>query len=91
MDKPLLYQPDDAMLGNWYSPLNGNSEEFKGTHPFEGVNPANGVVIYYHLPESVNDSTALTLEIRDEKGELVKVIKPRTLVTEPEIINWIKS
>jgi glutathione peroxidase len=27
----------------------------------------------------------------NEKGELVKVIKPRTLVTEPEIINWIKS
>ncbi|MFZ0595562.1 MAG: glutathione peroxidase [Flavobacterium sp.] len=27
----------------------------------------------------------------DEKGELVKVIKPRTLVTEPEVVNWIKS
>ncbi len=27
----------------------------------------------------------------NEKGELVKVIKPRTLVTEPEVINWIKS
>jgi photosystem II stability/assembly factor-like uncharacterized protein len=77
VDKPLLYQPDDAMLGNWYSPLNGNSEEFKGTHPFEGVNPANGVVIYYHLPESVNDSTALTLEIRDEKGVLVRTFSSK--------------
>lgn len=27
----------------------------------------------------------------NEKGELVKVIKPKTLVTEPEVINWIKS
>ncbi|WP_406843619.1 glutathione peroxidase [Flavobacterium soyae] len=27
----------------------------------------------------------------DEKGELVKVIKPKTLVTDPEVINWIKS
>ncbi|MBE8724781.1 glutathione peroxidase [Flavobacterium hungaricum] len=27
----------------------------------------------------------------NEQGELVKVTKPRTLVTEPEIINWIKS
>jgi len=27
----------------------------------------------------------------NEKGELVKVIKPRTLVTDPEVINWIKS
>lgn len=27
----------------------------------------------------------------NENGELVKVIKPKTLVTEPEVINWIKS
>jgi glutathione peroxidase len=27
----------------------------------------------------------------DEKGELVKVIHPKTLPTDPEIINWIKS
>lgn len=27
----------------------------------------------------------------NEQGELVKVIKPRTLPTDPEIINWIKS
>ena len=27
----------------------------------------------------------------NEKGELVKVIKPKTLVTEPDVISWIKS
>ncbi|KRB53532.1 glutathione peroxidase [Flavobacterium sp. Root186] len=27
----------------------------------------------------------------NERGELVKVIKPKTLVTDPEVINWIKS
>jgi glutathione peroxidase len=27
----------------------------------------------------------------NEKGELVKVIKPKTLPTDPAIINWIKS
>lgn len=27
----------------------------------------------------------------NEKGELVKVIKPKTLPTDPEIIKWIKS
>jgi len=27
----------------------------------------------------------------NEKGELVKVIKPRILPTDPEVINWIKS
>ena len=27
----------------------------------------------------------------NEKGELVKVISPRTLPTDPEVVNWIKS
>ena len=27
----------------------------------------------------------------NEKGELVKVIAPRTLVTSPEVLNWIKA
>jgi len=27
----------------------------------------------------------------NEKGELAKVIKPKTLPTDPEVINWIKS
>ncbi|SFU56562.1 glutathione peroxidase [Pustulibacterium marinum] len=27
----------------------------------------------------------------NEKGELVKVVKPRTLPTDPEIVDWIKS
>ena len=27
----------------------------------------------------------------NEKGELVKVISPKTLVTDPEVINWIKA
>ncbi len=85
VDKPLLYKPDEAMLGSWSSQLNGNSEDFKGTHPFEGVNPANGVVVYYHLPESVTDSTALTLEIRDEKGELVRTFSSKK---DPKFITY---
>lgn len=85
VDKPLLYKPDEAMLGSWSSPLNGNSEDFKGTHPFEGVNPANGVVIYYHLPEAVNDSTVLTLEIRDEKGGVVRTF---TSKKDPSFIKY---
>ena len=27
----------------------------------------------------------------DENGKLVKVISPRTLPTDPEIVNWIKG
>ncbi|MBN3582762.1 glycosyl hydrolase [Algoriphagus aestuarii] len=67
-----IYSPEETILGNWYSPMNGNIENFDGTDDFAGVNPANGLVIYYHLPNDFSDSTDLTLEIRDSKGELVR-------------------
>ncbi|MBT8184259.1 MAG: glycosyl hydrolase, partial [Eudoraea sp.] len=68
-----LFSPEDAYNGSWGSPLNGDSKKFKGTDPFDGVNPANGMVIYYELPKGL-DSTSIALEIRDEKGELVRQI-----------------
>ena len=64
-----LFEPEIAYNGSWYSALNGNSSSFKGSQPLTGVNPANGVVIYYELPEL--DSTDINLEIRDAKGKLV--------------------
>ena len=71
-DKGLkILTPDVAYVGSWGSPLNGNSKEFKGTDPFEGVNPANGLVIYYELPK-LKDSTELSMEIRDSNGKLVR-------------------
>lgn len=69
-----IYTPDATTLGNWYSPLNGNNPDFDGTHPFEGVNPASGVVIYYRLPQNVTDSTKVTLEISNAKGEIIRTI-----------------
>ncbi|WP_194977007.1 VPS10 domain-containing protein [Aquiflexum lacus] len=72
VDKPLLYTPDDAIIGQWYSSMNSNSAS--GTDLLTGVNPANGVVLYYHLPENITDSTAIQLEIRDSSGELVRTI-----------------
>ena len=57
------------MLGNWGSPLNGNSSD--GTDPFVGVNPANGLVIYYQLPE-LDEDAEITLEITDAGGNLVR-------------------
>ncbi len=66
-----VYQPEDARLGNWGSPLtNSSTESFKGTHPFEGVNPANGVVIYYQLPK-LDSSSHVAIDIRDAAGNLV--------------------
>ncbi len=64
-----LYAPEAAMSGNWGSPLNQTSETFKGTNPFQGVNPAHGMVIYYQLPE---DSLSISLEIKDQQGRLIR-------------------
>lgn len=64
-----LYPPEPAYNGTWYSALNGNNPNFKGSQPFTGVNPANGVVLYYELPAL--DSTDITLEIKDMDGKLV--------------------
>ncbi|MCB0552483.1 MAG: glycosyl hydrolase, partial [Phaeodactylibacter sp.] len=64
----LLYQPEDALLANGSSELNKSSAEFSGADPLQGVNPANGVVIYYQLP----DTSQITLEVRDSEGQLVR-------------------
>ncbi|MBA4298560.1 MAG: glycosyl hydrolase [Cyclobacterium sp.] len=76
-DKITIYTPEETILGSWGSPMNGNLDGFKGTNPFVGINPASGMVIYYHLPETLSDSTALTLEILDEKGNLVRKISSK--------------
>lgn len=71
-DKGLkLLTPEPALNASWGSPLSGNSPNLKGTHPFNGVNPANGMVIYYQLPE-VEDTTEITLEVYEANGELVR-------------------
>jgi photosystem II stability/assembly factor-like uncharacterized protein len=66
-----LYKPDDAIIGNWFSALNDPAEDFEGTDPFSGVNPANGVTFFYNLPK-LPDSVHITLEIRDATGSLVR-------------------
>ncbi len=66
-----IFSPSATILANGSSPLNKTDLEFKGSHPTHGVNPANGAVIYYQLPE-VNDSVHITLEIRDLQGKLVR-------------------
>ncbi len=68
-----ILKPSAAYNGSWGSPLSGNSEEFNGTDAFDGINPANGMVIYYELPK-MSDSTSISLEIHDAKGNLVRSI-----------------
>ncbi|MFT4830597.1 MAG: photosystem II stability/assembly factor-like uncharacterized protein [Psychroserpens sp.] len=66
-----ILKPSSAYNGSWGSPLSGSTEDFKGTHAFDGINPANGMVIYYELPK-MNDSTSISLAIHDTKGNLVR-------------------
>lgn len=77
LKKLKIYQPEHTYNGSWGSPLNGNSTSFKGSHPFNGVNPANGMVLYYELP-ALTDSTEITMEIKNGKGELIRKLSSET-------------
>ena len=67
----VLYTPADALYGSWGSPLNSNGSDVKGTMESEGVNPANGVVIYYQLPK-LTDSIPVTLTIKNSAGKNIR-------------------
>lgn len=71
-----LYQPAPALNGSWGSPLNSNSEDFDGTDPFDGINPANGMVLYYELPAMADDAN-ISLEISNEKGQLIQTFSSK--------------
>lgn len=79
-----LFEPENAIIGNWYSQLNGNSESFDGTDDSQGVNPANGVVFYYYLPTSSEDKE-LTLVINDKDGNSVRTISSKA---DPDFLSY---
>ncbi len=66
-----IMQPEEALNASWGSPLNTNSKDFKGTHPYEGVNPANGMVLYYELPKT-DVETPLSMEILNSQGQVIR-------------------
>jgi len=63
-----IFQPADAILTNGGSSLNTNSG--KGTNAFRGVNPANGVIVYYQLPALKKDEH-IQLSITDATGKVI--------------------
>ncbi len=75
-EEAIIYQPEDALLTNGGSELNASRESFDGTHPLRGVNPANGVVIYYYLPEKIGAGD-ITLTITDKDGKLVRKLSSK--------------
>lgn len=66
-----LYEPEPAFVSNHGSQLNSSNSEFDGAGRLEGVNPANGVVLYYNLPK-LGDGQAAKLEIFDSANNLVR-------------------
>jgi photosystem II stability/assembly factor-like uncharacterized protein len=69
-----LFKPEDLIYGSWGSGMNGANPT--GTDPFTGVNPANGVVMYYQLPK-LADSIELVMEIKDSAGKLVNKLSSK--------------
>lgn len=67
-----LYEPEPSIYGYWGSPLSGNTKDFDGMGDGEGVNPANGSVIHYHLPKTT-DSLTVTMTFTDQKGDTLRV------------------
>lgn len=57
--------------GTWRSPMTENSDSFDGKDSFEGINPANGIALFYNLPE-IADSTEVVLRIEDGQGREIR-------------------
>ncbi len=81
-----VYQPAPAFLANGGSELDSNDpeSEFTGAHKFRGVNPANGVVLYYQLPE-LKKTDDITLEITDAEGKTVRSFSSKK---DPDLKKW---
>jgi photosystem II stability/assembly factor-like uncharacterized protein len=70
-----IYQPEDAYYGFWGSPMSGNISAFDGAGS-EGVNPANGLVIYYELGQ-LADSVEIKMEISNAEGKLIRKLSSK--------------
>ena len=66
-----IYRPDGAYLVNGSSELDRTDEEFTGASTYRGVNPATGVVLYYHLPK-LKKTDEISMEIRDASGSVIR-------------------
>ncbi len=66
-----ILQPRSAYLSNHFSQLNSSNPNFDGSHPFVGVNPANGIVLYYTLPK-MDKKSEVVLEVKDSKGNVIR-------------------
>jgi len=66
-----VYQTAPAILATGSSELDGNTTDFDGTHPYRGVNPATGIVVYYDLPE-LKEQAVVTMTIKNAAGNTIR-------------------
>jgi hypothetical protein len=81
----VAYRPAPAYLVNGGSELNSTDSDFTGADLSHGVNPANGVVLYYQLPE-VKKGETVSLEIADATGRVVRTLSSAKDTTFP--LGW---
>ncbi len=65
-----VYEPAPIYYGHWGSKMNGKLDTFKGMQDFVGVNPTNGIELYYELP-TIDSTKAVTLNVLDSKGTVI--------------------
>jgi photosystem II stability/assembly factor-like uncharacterized protein len=75
-DSFFIYKPEDAYIANGSSELNRSDPAFTGSNPYRGVNPANGIVMYYQLP-AMRDDEHIKMEILDASGNLVRSLSSK--------------
>lgn len=70
----LVFAPEDAYRVSGYSALDNSSaeEDDLPVAGSSGANPSTGVVIYYQVPEKKDSTDSLSMEIVDDKGNLVR-------------------
>jgi photosystem II stability/assembly factor-like uncharacterized protein len=66
-----IYQPEESYIANGGSAMNGDNPT--GTSRNVGVNPANGVVLYYNLPD-LKATDTVTMTITDSKGKFIRTL-----------------
>lgn len=71
-DSLFVFTPEDAYRVSGRSLLDQVSEDDDDNSSSFGTNPSTGVVFYYNLPAKADTSKTLTLEISNEKGEVLR-------------------
>ena len=69
-----VFAPEESYRVSGYSALDNTSsdEEDLPVAGSSGTNPSTGVVIYYQVPEKKDSTDSLSMEIMDDKGNLVR-------------------